>query len=416
MFLIEEFSFGNFKSFKEIQTLRMSKANIKSSNESLDENNIIEIEGKGELLKSKVIYGANASGKSNVIKALMTFCDIILKCLSEGKSVSALDQFLFSERTTGEPCFFQLIFYINNTKYRYGFESDWKKIHDEWLYITHQRETPVFVREGQKVSVTKSHMTVGYEIANMKSKLFTEKSLFLSVTDSFSDNLANNIVENIRKFIDINTSNEKNRNDFLDNKSLKEKIVDLLKYADIGIADLDFLGIENGDKENVEKEKYLLGVHKKYNENLEETGKVMTLFDYMESEGTKEMLNSSLSIIKALELGIPLVIDEFGAKLHPLLTKKILSLFNSKENKHSQLIVVTHTTELMSPDLLRRDQIDFVEKDKYGRSYLYTLIELKGIRDKAYFEKDYLQGKYGAIPFLGNWDNFCKIEDNTIED
>ncbi len=69
----------------------------------------------------------------------------------------------------------------------------------------------------------------------------------------------------------------------------------------------------------------------------------------------------------------------------------------------------------MSPDLLRRDQIDFVEKDKYGRSYLYTLIELKGIREKGY-EKDYLQGKYGAIPFLGNWDNFCEIEDNEIKE
>ncbi len=417
MFLIEEFSFGNFKSFKDIQTLRMSKANIRSSNESLDENNIIEIKEKTELLKSKVIYGANASGKSNVIKALMTFCNIILKCLSEGKGISVLDHFLFSEKTRVEPCFFQLIFYIDNIKYRYGFESDWKKINSEWLYITNQRETPAFIREGQNVTVTKSHMAVGYDIANMKSKLFTEKTLFLSVAESFSDKLADKIVKTLEQFMDINIPPKKeDRYDFLDDELLKSKIVDLLKYADIGISDLNFIEYNNDKKGDAEKkEKLLLGVHKTYNEKFEEIGKAETIFDMMESEGTKEMLNSSLSILSALKLGFPLVIDEFGAKLHPLLTKKILSLFNSKENKHSQLIVVTHTTELMSPDLLRRDQIDFVEKDKYGCSYLYTLIELKGIREKGY-EKDYLQGKYGAIPFLGNWDNFCKIEDNEIKE
>lgn len=416
MFLIEEFSFGNFKSFKDIQTLRMSKANIKSSNESLDENNIIDINEKTGLLKSKVIYGANASGKSNIIKALVTFCNIILKCLSEGQSITFLDKFLFSEKTDNEPSFFQLVFYIDKTKYRYGFEATEKEINSEWLYITHLRETPVFIREKQKVTVTKSHMSVGYDIANMKSKLFTEKVLFLSVADSFSDKLSNEIVESIRLFIDTNYSSGKSRNESLEDELLKNKVIDLLKFADIGISGLELVELGGEKKESLEKQnKYLLGVHKKYNEKLEEVGDAITLFDAMESDGTKEMLKSSLSIFSALERGIPLVIDEFGAKLHPLLTKKILSLFNSKENKTSQLIVVTHTTELMSPDLLRRDQIDFVEKDKYGRSYLYTLVELKGIREKGY-EKDYLQGKYGGIPFLGNWDSFCKMEDNTIEE
>ncbi|WP_308600268.1 ATP-binding protein [uncultured Dysgonomonas sp.] len=415
MFLIEEFSFGNFKSFKDIQTLRMSKANIKSSNESLDENNIIEINEKIGLLKSKVIYGANASGKSNVIKALMTFCDIILKCLSEGKNVTIADKFLFAKGTRIEPTFFQLIFYIDDVKYRYGFESSDQKIDNEWLYITHSRETPVFIREKQKITVTKSHMAVGFDIANMKSKLLSEKSLFLSVADSFSDKLANKIVDSIRLFMNNNENDDENKNNFLDNKVLKRKIIDLLKYADIGISDLDSIELGGKEKDGKnENKKYLLGIHKEYNEDLAEVGNIKFIFDTMESEGTKEMLNNSLSILSALELGIPLVIDEFGAKLHPLLTKKILSLFNSKENKTSQLIVVTHTTELMSPDLLRRDQIDFVEKDKYGRSYLYTLVELKGIREKGY-EKDYLQGKYGGIPFLGDWDNFCKMEDNTIE-
>ena len=146
-----------------------------------------------------------------------------------------------------------------------------------------------------------------------------------------------------------------------------------MKCADVGLEGLD--SFEFGD-EKMGKDKFLLGIHSRYNANLEKVGNYVTIFDAMESEGTKEMLNISLPIITALERGYPIIIDEFGAKLHPLLTQKILSLFNSLDNKKSQIIVVTHTTELMSPRLLRRDQIDFVEKDKYGRSYLYTLVEL----------------------------------------
>ena len=247
----------------------------------------------------------------------------------------------------------------------------------------------------------------------MKSKLFNEKVLFLSVADSFSDKLASRIVGEIKQFSKVNSkiSLEEKKTTFLKDKLLKDKIIKLLKYADVGIEDIDQIVL--GDEKIDATSSFLIGVHRKYDKNLNEIGTSVTLFDSMESEGTKEMLGISLPIITALELGTPIVIDEFGAKLHPLLTRKILSLFNSKENTRSQLIVATHTTELMDPRLLRRDQIDFVEKDKYGRSYLYTLVEIKGIRSEKY-EQDYLEGKYGAVPFLGNWDNLCDII-NDIE-
>jgi len=93
-----------------------------------------------------------------------------------------------------------------------------------------------------------------------------------------------------------------------------------------------------------------------------------------------------------------------------LLTKKIVELFNSDENHKSQLIFTTHDTNLLSSEILRRDQIDFVEKDKYGASHLYTLVEIKGIRNNASFEKDYIQGKYGAIPFLGNFSSLLNFD------
>ena len=414
MFLIEDFSFENFKSFKDMQSLRMGAANIKSKNEEFEENNVIVTEGGSRLLKSKVVYGANASGKSNVLKALFTFCDIIQYCLSEeNKGMNFMSNFWFSTETEKKTSYFQLIFHIDNVKYRYGFEINENEVYNEWLYVTRHRETPVFIREGQNVNVTRSHMETGYDIANMKSKLFNEKVLFLSVADSFSDKLARRIVGEIKQFSKVNTkiSLEEKKTTFLKDKLLKDKIIKLLKYADVGIEDIDQIVL--GDEKIDATSSFLIGVHRKYDKNLNEIGTSVTLFDSMESEGTKEMLGISLPIITALELGTPIVIDEFGAKLHPLLTRKILSLFNSKENTRSQLIVATHTTELMDPRLLRRDQIDFVEKDKYGRSYLYTLVEIKGIRSEKY-EQDYLEGKYGAVPFLGNWDNLCDII-NDIE-
>lgn len=415
MFLIEDFSFENFKSFKDLQSLRMGAANIRSANDELEENNIITIEGGSRLLKSKVIYGANASGKSNVIQALFAFCDVIQYCLSdERKGVGTTDYFQFSTETKDKPCYFQLIFHIDDAKYRYGFETYNKVILNEWLYITRQRETPVFIREGQTVTVTKSQMETGYDIANMKSKLFSEKALFLSVADSFSDKLASRIVGEIKQFATINSrkNKEEKKKVFLEDSLFKDKVLKLLKHADIGVEDLE--RIELGDDNYDKGISFLVGIHPKYDENLNKIGPAFTIFDAMESEGTKEMLDISLPIITALELGTPIVIDEFGAKLHPLLTRKILSLFNSKENTKSQLIVATHTTELMDPHLLRKDQIDFVEKDKYGRSYLYTLVEIKGIRSDKY-EQDYLDGKYGAIPFLGNWDNLRDIVNDNIE-
>lgn len=414
MFLIEDFSFENFKSFKDMQSLRMGAANIKSKNEEFEENNVIVTEGGSRLLKSKVVYGANASGKSNVLKALFTFCDIIQYCLSEeNKGMNFMSNFWFSTETEKKTSYFQLIFHIDNVKYRYGFEINENEVYNEWLYVTRHRETPVFIREGQNVNVTRSHMETGYDIANMKSKLFNEKVLFLSVADSFSDKLASRIVGEIKQFSKVNSkiSLEEKKTTFLKDKLLKDKIIKLLKYADVGIEDIDQIVL--GDEKIDATSSFLIGVHRKYDKNLNEIGTSVTLFDSMESEGTKEMLGISLPIITALELGTPIVIDEFGAKLHPLLTRKILSLFNSKENTRSQLIVATHTTELMDPRLLRRDQIDFVEKDKYGRSYLYTLVEIKGIRSEKY-EQDYLEGKYGAVPFLGNWDNLCDII-NDIE-
>ena len=416
--LIEEFSFGNFRSFKDIQTLRMSAAKIKSSNKKLDTQNVLTVNEKTKLLKSKVIYGANASGKSNVIKALLCFKFFILKSITADLPFM-FSPFEYSVETENEPCFFQLTFYLKGKKYRYGFEISKQQIHNEWLYMTDVREIPVFIREGQKIiKISKTHMPKAYEISILKTKLFTEKVLFLSLVETFGDKLAESLLSSIKSITVYNP--EYSTLDFFTgflkkNTKLIPDTFDFLKYADTNIQNLKLIKITEDSDNSDDNNSIFVSVHPKYNESLEKVSSVDMVFDLSESEGTKQMLDLSPLITEALRSGSPIVIDEFGSQLHPLLTKKIFSLFNSDNNNSSQIIAATHTTELMSSDLLRKDQIDFVEKDTYGRSYLYTLVEIKGIRNTASFEDDYFKGKYGAIPFLGNWEELEKICNKTTE-
>ncbi len=413
--VIEEFSFGNFLSFKDINTLNMTAAAINSKDEELDNNNLIENGADAPLLKTKLIYGANASGKSNLIQAILAFTNIIKDCLSEPDSLGIISSYSLSPGTEGEPTYFQIIFKGDGIRYRYGFVANDDSIFSEWLYMTPKtRETLIFLREKNNIiEINKSRFQQGSEISNLKSNLFNEKTLFLSVASSFNDNLAKQIVEyfNLLYFSGIISTDEKDNfhkkilYPLLKDKHTKQKVLNLLKFADVGISDLKVMNLILSQTKS---EYILLSFHDIYDNLGNIVGTKEFLFSENESSGTEYLLTLSLPIIMALELGIPIFIDEFCSTLHPHVAKQIVKAFNSK-NSNAQLIAVTHNTELMSSDLLRRDQIDFVEKDQYGASHLYTLVELNGVRKDAKFEKDYLQGKYGAIPYVGNWSELSKL-------
>jgi AAA15 family ATPase/GTPase len=428
--MIEEFSFGNFWSFKDIQTLNMTAAKIKSKNSQLDNINIFPVNKDISLLKAKAIYGANASGKSNVIKALVSFIRIIKDSVKEEKALSLIDSFQLSTETENMPTFFQLIFRIGKTRYRYGFEADDKSIKSEWLFSTpNKREQPLFIREDKLiVEINQTHFEEGvmYQklFENSKDPIFTDTSLFLTHLSSTGfGKLSKQIVKTISSISIISGLGHRGMygiaGDSLSDSVKKKFILDFLKKADIGIDDLDTVEITNENlpdniedevKEDLKKGKIIVSSRTKYNVELKSEGKSDFSFGKQESEGTKKMFELSPFIYRSLKEGTPLFIDEFDSRFHPLLTKKIVELYNSIENKKAQLIFTTHDTNLLSSDLLRRDQIDFVEKDKYGASHLYTLVEIKGVRNDASFEKDYIQGKYGAIPFLGDFTNLITFE------
>jgi AAA15 family ATPase/GTPase len=345
--------------------------------------------------------------------------------------LSLIDSFQLSTETENKPTFFQLIFRIEKTRYRYGFEADEKSIKSEWLFSTpNKREQPLFIREGNMIldDINKTHFEEGvmYQklFENSKDPIFTDTSLFLTHLSSTGfGKLSKQIIKTISSISIISGLGHQGMygiaGDSLSDSVKKKFILNFLKKADIGIEDLDTVEITNENlpeniedlvKEDLKKGKYIVSSRTKYNAELKPAGKNDFSFSMQESEGTKKMFELSPFIYRSMKEGTPLIIDEFDSRFHPLLTKKIVELYNSFENKKSQLIFTTHDTNLLSSDLLRRDQIDFVEKDKYGASHLYTLVEINGVRNDASFEKDYIQGKYGAIPFLGDFSNLITFE------
>lgn len=434
---IQEFSFGNFKSFKDIQTLNLSAAKITSKNKEIDLNNIIRGKNIDDIsfLKSKAIYGANASGKSNIIKAFVTFIRIIRTSIKDENILDLIDPFRLSTETENQPSFFQIIFWHKNVKYRYGFELDDKNISAEWLYgKPGDRELPFFIRDNQKIiELDKTNYSEGDKLMSLleddsdDNEIFRNNSLFLSTLATFGfGKLSKQLIDSLASILIINGLGHQGMyqyaGDSLKDDKKKKYILDFLKYGDIGIEDVNAIEISSDDlPEDIDedirrdfdkkkKRKLLISTRKKYDENLNSSDTESFSFRMHESEGTQKLFELSPFIYEALKNKRPIIIDEFDARFHPLLTKRILELFNSKENKGAQLIFTTHDTNLLSSDLLRRDQIEFVEKDKYGASHLYSLVQFKGIRNTASFEKDYIQGKYGAIPFLGDFSKLLNTE------
>lgn len=409
--MLIDFSVENFRSIKEMQTLSMSAANIVSKYKELDEQNIHKYSDKVSLLKTKAIYGANASGKSNMIQALQRFIMIVGKSVKDDDILNyTIENFQLSTETENKQTFFQLSFLLNNIYYRYGFEATKEEIKSEWLFGTPgKKEVPFFTREGKNIVVNETQFKEGKKVIDLYSQsdndIARNNSLFLGVVKSFGGNVAKDIVDYVSSILVVNHHVDSSLRGFaenaLDKKENKIKIAQFLNGADVGIEDIDKIVLTN--ENDTSNDYFIKTAHKKFNKDLKSEGNASFEMKSHESEGTKKMFELSPLVFEALKHSSVLIIDEFDTKLHPLLSKKIVELFNSYSNKGSQLIFATHDTNLLSAKLMRRDQICFAEKDKYGASHFYSLADFKGVRNDASFEKDYIAGKYGAIPFLGDF-------------
>ncbi len=421
--MLLEFSVGNFKSIKDVETLSMHSSNLQAKFPHLEVNNIFEQENNNlKLLKSKAIYGANASGKSNIYKALFSFKKIIKYNVGNENTLSKnIIPFKLCDSNKKEPTFFQIQFVLANVVYRYGFLADKVKIHSEWLFKKVDRETPLFTREYDSFDYNKSQFSEGkilddiFSRSNEKDE--SENSyLFLTLIHKLLRGKISTLVyEFIAKKIILVSGldsdlNKKFAEEFIENKKQKDILVNLVKAADMGIDDIDYVVLNEKEKDintkKFEEEKLIFALKKVYNNDNIEQKRALLTFNDEESKGTQKMFELAPYIINCLNGGGVLFIDEFDSRFHSLLTQKIVELFNSRTNIKGQLIFVTHDTNLLNAKLLRRDQISFASRDKYGASHYYSLAEFKGVRNNSSFENDYINGKYGAIPFLKDFEEY----------
>lgn len=405
--MVVQFSLENFLSFKEENILSMVATPLRED-ATLTENVEMPVADTGiNLLKSAVILGPNASGKSNVIKAFDFFKRFIVnsfKNIQAGEEIG-IENFRLDAESAREPSRFELIFIIGDSQYRYGFTVTRETVVDEWLYRKacrkRAKEVEIFLREGESYKV---HPTMPLLQDIVNRKMVRPNALLLSAAAQFNDATAVEIIGWLTDTTVMSCSEEDtNWKDALrhfDDPSMRERIVAFAQYADLGIEDIE----KTGD--------IVTSRHNQYDAEGRVIQTVTFPFLDNESEGTIKYFSLAYPIIDALDNGKPLIADEFDSKMHPLLTERVISLFNSKvTNPHgAQLIFTAHDSNLLSTGSFRRDQIWFTEKDRLGASSLFSLAEYK-VRSGASFEKGYLAGKYGATPILGNMSNlFVKEE------
>jgi len=412
--MIAEFTVENFRSFKEKCTFSL----ISTKDNDLSETNTFEINKNLRFLKSAVIYGANASGKSNFFNALVFFLRFSVFSGPKKQAEDPIDTepFALSMQTESAPSSFEIIFIIKEdgkeTRYRYGFSVNKEYVETEYLFAVYNvREVSLFTRNLQDIIYTPYFK----EGARSKDSVRNNCS-FLSVCAQNNGEITSQIIKYFRNMCVLFGTH--NWPIFLNKKKYKyeykEKILDFLKYADIQITNYKtenvpaFGDIEDSELAAFYRNKYpnaqeeiILFGHTVY-DNEKPVGKKYFEED-MESAGTLKLFSYSDAILDALEKGTPLFIDEFDTMLHPLIIEGIVKLFNSSitNPKNAQLIISCHAVNIMTNKLLRRDQIWFCEKDQYGATDLYSLVEYKEpVRKDASYNKNYMHGKYGAIPYI----------------
>jgi AAA15 family ATPase/GTPase len=437
--MLIEFSVGNYRSFQEPRTLSMVAANITSQPNELDEHNTFPAKDDLTLLTSAAIYGANASGKSNIIKALEFMRRFVLSSSKNTQIAEpiAVEPFLLSLETRAQPSYFELVFLDDGIQYRYGFEVNSERIVSEWLYrLGSLREQTLFTRDHDTIKVNSRNFREGRGL-EMRTR---PNALFLSVVAQFNGAISTQVLQWFHN-LTINGGVHDIGELFVafqlfEDSPYRHKIEQLIRRLDVGIDALAFerrpvsipqdLPMELGQPLKAMLDTLSNGSpaeraaiktqHAVFDEQGRTTTNIMFDLEEHESAGTQRLFALALPLVRALNEGSVLVIDELDARMHPNLALELIRLFHSRETnpRHAQLIFTTHNTNLLSAHLFRRDQIWFVEKSRHGASDLYSLVEYrvdgKLIRNDASFEKDYIAGRYGAIPFVGDLSDVSGVE------
>ncbi len=413
--MIVNFSVRNYKSFHREVSLSMTAAALKEGF-ATPAQAFTEVGSDLKILPVAAIYGANASGKSNLIDAITMMKFHIQTSLAKDNVIDKIqvEPFRLSTETENAPTEFEISFVTEQQLFRYGFLATKDRVLEEWLYAKdlkfRAKEKELFYRETGKLDHHPTLFKVGKLINDQQ--LAKESVLVLTLGYQLNDETARTVMQ---WFINLNTilgHDSDSYRDFSHNQ-IKEQtdiageMLDLMRYADTGIEDLSTAEIFGRPE--------VLTHHGVYNEKNEKVDEKWFILDKQESEGTKKFFHLSGPILNSLKHGKVLVIDELDAQLHPNLMEKLVLMFQDRKinKKSAQLIFAGNNTNLLSAKLLRRDQVWVTEKNNFGATELYAIADYKTstggkARNKEAIEQNYIDGKYGGVPFLGNFENFLE--------
>ncbi|MGH4118109.1 AAA family ATPase [Clostridium sp.] len=411
--MLIEFSIENYMSIKDRVTLSMV-----ASKDASHENNLIKNADKGvNILNTAVIYGANASGKTTVLSGIGFLAKLLTMSheMQKGRKIP-VKPFKLDRAWIDKPSSFEIVFKTQGVKYAYGFSATEDKVIDEYLYYYPKgRQSIIFERE----NTTEYKFTSDVDLqTQIKNKFDSSNKLYLSTASLWEYKNAQipfEWIDNNLQFIFYHERLEKLTTDMMkESEIINKRVKSLIKKAVNDIEDITFIEIELNKKDNPllkylneeakskllsNNDNKLLSVNTAHKMNNSDE---LVEFDLAEeSEGTQKLFGLLGPWIDVLERGSTLIVDELDIRLHTHLTRFLVGLFQDPEinKKNAQLIFSTHDTNLLDQDLFRRDQIWFTEKKEDKSTDLYSLDDFT-VRKDAAIEKGYLQGKYGAIPYM----------------
>ncbi|MBR9690546.1 ATP-binding protein [Candidatus Woesearchaeota archaeon] len=419
--MLIEFNLTNYLSIREQTTLSL----VKAKSQELESTNTFSpgTSATPALLRSSALYGANAAGKSNFVKALKFMKKFVMRSARESQAGEklAVTTFLLDETGRKKPSEFEVTFVSQGVRYQYGFAVTQERIIEEWL-LAYPKGRPQRWIERAYDEKSQAYVWGKMDKLSGQKQLWQtatrSNALFLSTAIQLNNQQLTPVFEwfsSTLHVVGLGIWSPSFSIELCENSETKNTIIGFLKAADVDIDDIQ-LKKEKFNKENlpndmpdeikkqIEKE---IGddsfINVKTAHSLSSGKKVF--FDMEnESDGTQKIFALAGPWIDTLKNGYVLVIDELHDNLHPLMVKFLVNLFHCRETnpKNAQLIFTTHDTSILNQEVFRRDQIWFCEKDKDQASKLYPLTDFSPRKGVENLERGYLLGRYGALPYLKN--------------
>ncbi len=398
------FTIENFRSIAEQKSIVLTPD---SQVEELAEN--VAVQGKHRYFRTAAIYGANSSGKSNVVRGLAMMKHLVDSSvkMNNGEALP-YEPFALNAEKAQSPTLYELDFLTGGEHYRYGFSHNAQKICEEWLIRIDEagKATKLFDRDEEGIGVNEANFAEGKGLEERTN----DNRLFLSLVGQLGGKISNQILAFFSFKLDVLSGLKTEHYQSITEMYLLEQapgveaLLAFLFRAQLGFSDLGWRVQELSPEEPRIK---VLSQHGIYDNEGNRIGEQDFDFKQMESAGTQKLFDMAGPIFATRHNGGVLMIDELDAKMHPLLTQELVALFNdsARNPRGAQLIFTTHDTNLLSAQLLRQDQIWFTEKDAQERTDLYNMAQMvlpDGTRPShtTNMERNYIAGRYGAIPYF----------------